>query len=110
MLVLAGGIFAFTTYGKKEGDGSVVVTVEGKEYGIYDLKVDQEVKIINSKKDWNLLEIKNGKARVYDASCKNHICVKSKKIDKDGESIVCLPNKVIVKVVAKKDSELDAIS
>ena len=46
----------------------------------------------------NTVEIKDGKADVTKASCKNQICVKHRKIEKKGESIVCLPNKVIVEI------------
>ena len=46
----------------------------------------------------NTVEIKNGRVDVINANCKNQICVKHKQISKKGESIVCLPNKVIVEI------------
>ena len=46
----------------------------------------------------NTVEIKNGKVDVIEANCKNQICVKHREIDKKGETIVCLPNKVIVEI------------
>lgn len=46
----------------------------------------------------NTVEIKNGSVRVVNAKCKNQICVGHKAISKKGESIVCLPNKVIVEI------------
>ncbi len=48
--------------------------------------------------DGNTVEIKNGCVDVTKADCKNQICVKHKKISKKGESIVCLPNRVIVEI------------
>lgn len=48
--------------------------------------------------DGNTVEIKNGKIKMVYASCKNQICVNHKEIHKKGESIVCLPNKVIVEI------------
>ena len=44
------------------------------------------------------VEIKNGKVRVSSADCKNQICVNHKPISKKGESIICLPNKVLAEV------------
>lgn len=46
----------------------------------------------------NTVEIKNGKVRVSSADCKNQICVNHKPICKKGESIICLPNKVLAEV------------
>lgn len=46
----------------------------------------------------NTVVIKNGKAFVKSADCPDQICVKHKKISKSGESIVCLPNRVIIEV------------
>ncbi len=46
----------------------------------------------------NTIVIKNGIVHMENATCKNQICVKSGKISKKGESIVCLPNKVIVEI------------
>lgn len=46
----------------------------------------------------NTVEIKNGKVRVISAECKNQICVNHKAISKKGESIICLPNKVLIEV------------
>lgn len=46
----------------------------------------------------NIVEIKGGKVKVTSATCKNQICVNHREIDKKGESIVCLPNMVIVEI------------
>ena len=46
----------------------------------------------------NTVEISGGRVRVTDADCKNQICVNHSPITKKGESIICLPNKVIVEI------------
>ena len=48
--------------------------------------------------DGNTVEIKNGKVSVTQADCKNQICVNHKVITEKGESIICLPNKVIAEI------------
>ena len=40
--------------------------------------------------------IQNGEVFMENSNCKNQICVKHKKISRSGESIICLPNKVII--------------
>ncbi|MBQ8740752.1 MAG: NusG domain II-containing protein [Clostridia bacterium] len=46
----------------------------------------------------NTVVIKDGIVYMSDATCKNQVCVNTGKISKKGESIVCLPNKVIVEI------------
>ena len=44
------------------------------------------------------------------ADCPDHLCVKQKAISKEGESIICLPNKVVVTVKSDMKSDIDSIS
>lgn len=46
----------------------------------------------------NTVEIKDGAVTVTNADCKNQICVNHGAITKKGESIICLPNKVIAEI------------
>ena len=46
----------------------------------------------------NVVIIQDGIVYMKDATCKNQICVNTGKISKKGEMIVCLPNKVTVKI------------
>ncbi len=46
----------------------------------------------------NTVEISGGEVRVTGADCKNQICVNHAPISKKGETIVCLPNRVIAEI------------
>ena len=61
-------------------------------------------------KTTNLLVIKDGKADVTEADCPDKLCVHQKAISKTNETIVCLPNKVVVQVIGAGESELDSIA
>ena len=63
-----------------------------------------------SGKTTNLLVIKDGKADVTEADCPDKLCVHQKAISKTNETIVCLPNKVVVQVIGAGESELDSIA
>lgn len=54
------------------------------------------------------VRISGGAAYVLKSDCKGQDCVKAGKISKAGEMIVCLPNKVVVKIVG--DGEVDYIT
>jgi hypothetical protein len=49
-------------------------------------------------------------AYVKDVICPDKICQKTGVVDKVGQSIVCLPNRVAVYVEGKTESEVDDIS
>ena len=46
----------------------------------------------------NVVEISGGTVSVTEASCKNQVCVRHGAISKTGESIVCLPNRLVVRI------------
>ena len=54
--------------------------------------------------------IEEGKAYVYESTCKNQYCVKHAPISKSGESIVCLPNQVTVVIYGGEKSEVDEVT
>ena len=93
-------------------DGAVVqVTVNGDVYGAYDLTEDQKVEITIGQEVTNILLIKDRKADMTEADCPDKLCVHQKAISKAGETIVCLPNKVVVEIVGGTEkSEFDAIA
>lgn len=110
ILIVVCALFAGMKFyqAKTTKDGVVAVTVDGTLYGTYPLDTDMEEKIEQKDGSYNLLIIKDGKADVTDASCRDKICVDHRPIDKNGESIVCLPNKVVASVENGSESEVDS--
>lgn len=76
----------------------VEISIDGIPVETLDLKNDQEYTIKNDGGGTNILIIKNGEAWVTEASCPDKICIHQGKISRDGEMIVCLPNRMIVKI------------
>lgn len=96
--------------GASTKSGVAVVTIHGAEYGRYPLTMDITERIKLSDGSYNVLEIKDGEAEITEASCPDGICVKHRPISRKGQSIVCLPNKVIVEIENGEASELDFIT
>lgn len=46
----------------------------------------------------NVVVIKNGEARVQSANCPDKVCVHHKAVSKKGESIICVPNGIVLEV------------
>lgn len=105
LLCLAG----YQLFYHEDGD-TVEITVDGNIYQTLPLKTDTVIDIPSGQGQTNRLEIKDGKANMTDADCPDKICVHQKQIEKNGETLVCLPHKVIVTVRSQKESTLDGIS
>lgn len=103
ILLLSTG-WLFLQQRQKVAAGQVIVQLEGEIFGTYTLEEQQWITI----KDHNLLEINEGKIRMKEAQCPDQICVKQGWINKEGDSIVCLPNKVII-TLKKKEDKLDGV-
>lgn len=79
-----------------------------KETTIYPIYMNR---IIEPKLDYPLkIEIKNGRVRVIEAHCPNKICEGMGWIDKAGDSIVCVPNRLVIKLIGGGEGEIDGIS
>lgn len=50
--------------------------------------------------DGNVLAIEDGRARMREADCPDQICVRHRAVSRAGETIVCLPNRVVVEIRA----------
>ena len=93
---------------KSEGD-MVVVTVDGELYGEYSLGEDKTVEIKNGDGS-NLLVIEGGRAYVTEASCPDGICSSHRPVRYNGESIICLPNKVVIEIRSQSSISPDIIT
>ena len=93
VMLLGAGMYFF------RGDGdAVTVTVDGALYGTYPLTVDTAVDIPTDG-GYNRLVVRDGAAFMDAADCPDGICAAHHPISRNGESIVCLPHKVVVTVI-----------
>lgn len=78
-----------------------VVSHDGKKLKIFNL-TNQKKKITYTYRDpdgdINVIEVKNHKIRVSFANCTDQLCVKQGAKSKVGQSIVCLPHKLLIEV------------
>lgn len=99
------GISLYSVRTTKEAEA--VVYLDGKEQGRYPLGQEQVIKIPAGDGGYNILEIREGEADITEASCPDKICVDQRPVKHQGESLVCLPNRVVVEVENGGEPELD---
>ena len=91
----------------------VSVQVNGEEIKkiIYDKAIIGKTIPIETKYGYNLLEIGDERVRVIEASCPDKIDVRQGYISDIGETIVCIPNKLVVEIKGMdKHNQIDTIN
>ena len=91
---------------RPSGD-SVSVTVDGAVYATYSLSQNTDVDICTGENGeyHNRLIIRDGKAYIKEATCPDGICADHSPIFRNGESIVCLPQRVVVTVITHNSTD-----
>ena len=104
VVILVVAIILTAIFATRKDDGIAQIYVDGQLKYELDLSADAELSILDGKMT---VAVKDGKVYVMDSDCAEQLCVQSSAVSSSGGMIVCLPNKVAIKVVAK---EVDAIS
>lgn len=107
VLALAAIAFLIFHFSGSRGD-HVVVLMGGEQVASYSLSEELEL-VLRTGEETNTLVIRDGKAQVTAATCPDGICVNHHPIDKAGETIVCLPHQLVIKVEATED-EVDGVA
>ncbi|WP_270303595.1 NusG domain II-containing protein [Baileyella intestinalis] len=107
IVIIGLGISIFLAAGSHQGN-KVEITKDGKLWGTYSLDGEHKITIRDGK-ELNVVKISGGKVTMESANCKNQVCVHHSPVSRTGESIVCLPHKIVVSIKGG-DNEYDAIS
>lgn len=97
LLLAAGAVFGVLALWRTPG-AYAVVEVDGAFYGAYPLNEEAAVRIEGANGGYNLLVIRDGRAEITEASCPDKVCVRSHAVSHTEETIICLPNRVVVSV------------
>ena len=89
VLIIATFFFLFKGKGEK-----VRITVDNVVIGEYSLSEDKKIEL-----GFSTVIIENGKAYVKNTDCPDKICKSTGKISSKGDSIVCVPNKMVVEIL-----------
>ena len=102
----------FFARGAFEGkDRYAVIYVNGEVYKEIKLGegLDHSLEIRNGKGE-NLVKIESYDVYMFSANCYDRYCVKQGRANDVGDTIVCLPNRVVVEITGKEVSVIDDIS
>lgn len=74
------------------------ISVNEKTISVIDLSKTEDGEFKLKEIQGPVFEIKDGKIRIKSSDCKNQICVNTGFIASPGETIVCLPKKLVIEI------------
>ena len=112
LAVLAAAFFLFfwQRYVMSGNGVTVVAERNGEVIGSYPLDHNQRLAFTDDKGKRNVRVIQEGKAYMEEADCPDKLCVKQKAIERNGESIICLPHKLVIRIAGGEEGEVDAVA
>ena len=98
ILLIAAALFGFKYISHKKPAVTAQITVDGKVVETLDLSRDTELTVTGANKGTNHLIVRDGEIWCSEASCPDKVCVHQGKKHLSSDTIVCLPNKMIVTI------------
>ena len=114
-LVLVGlALTAFVLLSRmNSASDGLTVTVRQDNEVIATLPLDEDAAYAVQGEDGdttNLVVIEDGTVHMEEADCPDQLCVKQGKIRYAGDSLICLPNRVVVEISGEDEQALDAVA
>ena len=106
MLAILIGVVFWMKTGTEQGN-IVVVYQEGEK--IQELSLDKDTEVLIENDYTNKLIVRDKKVAIVESDCPGMDCVHSGWISGKGRSLVCLPNRVEIRIEGDVDSEVDFI-
>ena len=104
-IVLIATVLIFVENCRKSAGSTVIITLNGSTYAEASLPANVEIDV-----DGLLtVVIEDGEVWVIDSTCPDGLCEGMGRISRSGESIVCLPNGIVVKITSD-EPEYDFIN
>ncbi|MGN0334604.1 MAG: NusG domain II-containing protein [Lachnospiraceae bacterium] len=98
IVLLAAALGLISLFSLRKQGNTVTVSYDGKLTAIYSLDEEQQIELKNEDGENNTLVIQDGRASITDADCPDRLCVKQGSIQNAGETIVCLPHKLVISI------------
>lgn len=106
MVIIAAAAFLIINFAVKKDGSYAVIKVDGKVIKTLDLNSDETTIEVNGYQGGvNKVVINDGKVSMTEADCLDELCVKTGKISMVGETIVCLPHRVVVEIKGSQDDD-----
>ncbi len=109
VIVLALGGLLYHQQADITGQIKAEITVDGEVYEIIPLTRDMEEvrREVQGFIGTTHVEAIGGRVRVTRSDCPDKVCVHSGWINRPGQMVVCLPNRVVVRIISDLEQDID---
>ncbi len=112
-LLVGGSFFGLWSMGAGVDRVQVRIELDGELVGTYDFPDHDEAIEVNVDAGagrYNLVTITQAGVYIREANCPDQLCVKWGRIARPGQTLICLPHRVVVSITGEEDDTLDGIS
>ena len=103
-VILSIGVFHTTA------DQVAQISVDGKVVKTIPLKEGYQQEFRIGTEQYNIIKVENGNIRIVEANCPDQLCTRTGWISHMPQQIVCLPYRLVIKVVSASPSDIDEIT
>ena len=110
IFLIIGIVSPFLLLGKSDNVTAQIIKDKNILYSINLNEIDKPVTYKIDDKFTNYIVAEKGRIRFSSSNCPDEVCVHKGWISRSGQTIVCLPNGVIIKIIGQsKNNDIDAI-
>jgi hypothetical protein len=109
VLIVAGVLFVFVPLWVLPGGTEVEIHAADKLFGRYPLDSDR-IAEVPGPLGKTVVRFDRGRVRVESSPCSDKVCMGMGEVGSEGGLIVCVPNKVVVRVGKARSDGLDAVA
>lgn len=108
IVFIIAAVFVFYALLPEDGGERAVVSRDGEV--IAEIPLDGSGEYVFPQVPDMVFAAGNGAVSVTESNCGDKVCMRTGKISKRGEAIICVPNKIIVEIKgSSKESDVDAV-
>ena len=103
VFLVLGTLASFSLWFRGGAGQKVIIQVDEQIVKTLSLSGENEGMVMEGAQGPFSIQIRDGKVRMTDSACPNKLCVKRGWISQEGQVICCIPNRVIIKIIADKE-------
>lgn len=109
LLILVGVFFSVWVFLPSNPGDILEIRQNGKVIKTLSLKDNTTETISFEGRGTNTFSIQDGGVSMTDADCGDHTCIQTGRIQNSGESIVCLPHRLVLQIKSSGETDNDSL-
>jgi len=108
VLVAALATWVFTRMLPRQAAGQALVSQNGAQIAGFPLDRETTFTVTGDAGQINMIGISGGRARMLSANCPDQLCVRQGEIWRTGQTVVCLPGRVVITLTGASGQSPDS--